>query len=77
MNDSKSVINIEEFIGKTVGRRRVLNTMCPKESTKAKARAWQQAFPAGGSRLKGVFRFKSHEEADAWTMNQMIPAKKA
>jgi hypothetical protein len=71
---SRPVINIEETIGKTVGRRRAPNPLDVRHSTKANSRAWHKAFP---SRMcpKGVFRFKTHEEANAWTLHQMtIPA---
>ena len=63
------VINVEEFIGKTVGRRRV-----PKDPF-----AYGMKLQKTGARLaktfgvrgipRGVYRFHSHEEADAWLMN--------
>jgi len=70
-----SVINIEETIGKTVGRRRP-----PKDPMKAAdgiQRFINEHFATVGHRLtpRGVFRFKSHEEADQW-MRQSIRPKK-
>ena len=61
------LIKSEEFIGKTVGRRRT-----PPDSL-SYASALQQtmgamAFP----RIKrGVYRFHSHEEADQWLMDRL------
>lgn len=68
----KPVINLEEAIGKTVGRR----------TAPADAFAYGMALQKTGARLtkafghkgvpKGVYRFHSHEEADAWLMKQLI-----
>jgi len=63
----RAVINTEEFIGKTVGRRRG----APKipdyafDLQKAMGRISFSRFP------KGVFRFNSHEEADQWLMDHL------
>lgn len=71
----KTVINIEEKIGKTVGRR-----VAPRDpfslagDTKADKRAWQKAFPTPFI-PKGVYRFHTHEEADAWLMKMMTRPK--
>lgn len=56
----------EQFIGKQVGRRRCMTRgLSPQNSSKANASAWRRAF--GGVHVpKGVFRFRSHEEADEW-----------
>jgi hypothetical protein len=67
----KTVINIEENIGKTVGRR-----VPPRDpltlvgSTKEAMRAWRRAFPTPFV-PKGVYRFRTHEEADAWLMKML------
>jgi hypothetical protein len=60
-----SVINIDDPAGKTVGRRRPPNPLCAETFTIQRANDWQKALPV---RLmpRGVFRFKSHEEADLW-----------
>ncbi len=67
----KPIINVEEKIGKVVGRR----TKAPD--------AWESGMKlqALAAQLhvslkhhwgpKGVYRFKSHEEADEW-MNRML-----
>jgi len=74
---NRSLINVEETIGKVVGRRvqksRPMNSIT---SSKAHARAWQRALPVSRG-PKGVFRFKSHEEANEWMWNQMVALKKS
>jgi hypothetical protein len=64
-----SVVNVEETIGKTVGNRRPpsgLNT----QFTPDDARAWRKAFNTPFI-PRGVYRFASHEEADAWLMRML------
>jgi len=67
----KPTINLEEQIGKTVGRRR-----SPRDAFEY----GMQLQKAGGELMrtfgkgripKGVFRFHSHEEADAWMMKYL------
>lgn len=71
----KPIINLEETIGKTVGRRRP-----PLDSLKA-AMALQQTVvelqKSFGNRLfpRGVYRFRSHEDADAWTWKMLTRPK--
>ncbi|MHA3773963.1 hypothetical protein ACXR0O_20720 [Verrucomicrobiota bacterium sgz303538] len=62
------IINLQETLGKVVGRRKLRpqQSLSLHGATKADMRAWQKAFPMP-SIPKGVYRFKSHEEADAWT----------
>jgi hypothetical protein len=63
----KPIVNLEERPGKTVGRRRppADSLTMSKADEPADARAWQKAF--GGLRIpKGVYRFRTHEEADEW-----------
>jgi hypothetical protein len=67
----KPAINYEEKIGKTVGRR----------TAPTDAFAYGMALQETGVQLakafrlprlpKGVFRFHSHEEADAWWMKHL------
>jgi hypothetical protein len=61
------IVNLEEHPGKVVGRRRdardpldVAGAQCA-----ADARAWKQALGTLPIK-KGVYRFRTHEEADAW-----------
>jgi len=69
---SHTAINLEETIGKTVGRRTKLRNAF--EYGMAQQRAGSELVRAlGGPRYpKGVFRFHSHEEADAWLMKYRI-----
>ena len=63
---TKPFINGEEKIDRVVGKR----TQAPAglstaTSRKADSVAWQRSF--GGVRVpRGVYRFKTHEEADQW-----------
>jgi len=67
------VINLEEHIGKTVGWRRVPNPLRVREDEIPAAIEWRRGF--GGVRVpRGVFKFHSHEEADAWLMKHQIAA---
>jgi len=73
----KPIINLEETIGKTVGKR-----TSPKDSFAyamqlqetgaelAKSLGWPR-FP------KGAFKFRTHEEADAWLMKHHIPTTRS
>ena len=73
--EARTVINIQDPVGKVVGKRRP-----PKDALAAgltgqsEANRWLQSF---GHRLapKGVFRFHSHEEADAWMRKHIRPKK--
>jgi hypothetical protein len=72
----KPIINIQENIGKTVGRRRGIVDPLSPGTTKAQMVAWKRAF--GTPHLpKGVFRFKTHEEADAWMLKMLTRVRKS
>lgn len=60
------LINVEEKIDRFVGRRTgTPDALSTKTSNKASSIAWRKAF--GGVRIpRGVHRFKTHAEADAW-----------
>ena len=63
----KPVINLEEKIGKTVGRRVVKDGF--KYGMGLQKAGAQLARTFGHARMpKGAFKFQSHEEADAWLM---------
>ncbi len=65
------VVNIEDPVGKVVGRRKPSAKLvsCSKETDSNRQWAAMEFFP----RIKpGVYRFKSHEEADQWLMDHMI-----
>jgi len=75
MEGTPAIINLEETIGKTVGRRR------PSPDPMAAGFAMQdtlnQFLKSSGHALapRGVFRFRTHQEANAWTLNMMSPKK--
>lgn len=69
MDKARTVINLEETIGKQVGRRRP-----PADPLRVASDMNQLAtglLAASGHKLppRGVYRFHSHEEADQWMMN--------
>jgi hypothetical protein len=59
-------INVEEDIGRVVGRRtQTPDALSTATSNNADSISWRKAF--GGLRVpRGVHRFKTHEEADQW-----------
>jgi hypothetical protein len=64
-------INVEEQIDRFAGKRtQTRHALSTANSTKADAIAWQRAF--GGSGIpRGIYRFKTHEEADEWLWRMM------
>ncbi|MDP4623623.1 MAG: hypothetical protein NWT08_00655 [Akkermansiaceae bacterium] len=60
------IINMEETIGKTVGRRNQSSPLDPVQHSIKRAKGWCDAFPPMMT-PKGVYRFKTHEEAEQWT----------
>jgi hypothetical protein len=59
------LINIEEKIDRFVGRRKSPDALSSKTNTIANSIAWRNVF--GGLRVpRGVYRFRTHEEADEW-----------
>ena len=64
------VVNIDEMIGKTVGRRRIKDSLeygfgLQESLARIREDAPSPRFP------RGVFKFRSFEEADAWTMRYL------
>ena len=72
----KPIINLEETIGKTVGRR-----MPPRDAF-AYAMGLQKTLVALNAKLptggvpRGVYRFHTHEEADAWMLKMLTRPRK-
>ncbi len=67
------VINIQEKIGKTVGRRKA-GGIFQCGSTKESERGLKRLF--GTPNIpRGVYRFRTHEEADAWLMKMLVRQK--
>jgi hypothetical protein len=69
VNEPEAMAN--EGVDRMVGRRtKAPNPLSTRTSNKADAIAWRKAL--GGVRVpKGVYRFRTHEEADQWLW-QMI-----
>jgi hypothetical protein len=69
------VVNIDEKIGKTVGRRKAGDPLLVTPGDKARKRDMQKAgfFPRFP---RGVFKFRSFEEADAWMMKAMTMGRR-
>ncbi len=65
------VINLEDKIVKTVGRRGVPSPLRTNVGDIANAKAWRRVFPRLRGMRPGVYKFKSHEEADAWLMTHL------
>ncbi|MCU0748772.1 MAG: hypothetical protein MUF13_04410 [Akkermansiaceae bacterium] len=70
MSEARVVINLEESIGKQVGRRKP-----PTDPLRVASDLNQLAtglLAASGNKLprRGVFRFHTHEEADQWMMTR-------
>jgi len=75
MSESRTVINVEETIGKQVGRRKP-----PTDPLRVASDLNQLAtglLKASGHKLprRGVFRFHTYEEADQWMMTRGPKAK--
>jgi hypothetical protein len=74
---TRTTINLEEKIGRTVGTRRPpSDPLAIRPGEQEDARAWKRAF--GTPRIpKGLYRFASHEEADTWLMKMITrPARR-
>ena len=69
MDKPRTVINLEETIGKQVGRRQAPTD--PLTTASDLNHLVSGLLEASGHKLpgRGVFRFHSHEEADQWMMN--------
>lgn len=76
LRSMKPFINLEEEPGKTVGRR------SPPEDAFAAAMVLQHTLvelsTSFGHRFipRGVYRFRSHQEADAWMWKQLARCRK-
>ena len=66
-----AVINVQDPVGKTVGRRKLRDAWKFAMDGQKTANQLRRSFGHGGLCPKGVFRFRSHEEADAWMMKML------
>jgi hypothetical protein len=72
----RTVINIDDPVGRVVGRRRPpADPLQVAHSNQANAAAWMKALPVK-LHPRGVFRFHTHEEANAW-MTKSTTSKNA
>lgn len=62
------ILNLEEHPGKSVGRRAVSLEDYDRLVDASQALQRRLPFP------KGVYRFRTHEEADEWTNQHMLKA---
>lgn len=70
-----SIVNLDEKIGKWVGSRRAPDPLVLRPGEVANARAWHRAMNGSGI-PKGLYRFKTHEEADQWLWKMITRRKK-
>lgn len=67
-----AVINVEDPVGKTVGRRVLENAGKYGMGLQKLVNQVRQSQGLGGLCPKGVYRFRSHEEADAWMRQEIV-----
>ena len=61
---------MEEDVGRIVGRRKIRDPLALDSIRREDAIAWSRAF--GGLRIpRGVYRFRTHAEADEWLWRMM------
>jgi len=68
---SFAVLNVEDPVGKTVGRRKLQDAWSFAMASQKSMNRLRRTFGHGPLCPKGVFRFKSHEEADAWMFKML------
>lgn len=69
VGNTDSVVNLEEDIGKFVGTARPV----PPQERYAQLLQLRRSLVGNMTHLpQGVYRFKTHEEADEWEMKQMV-----
>lgn len=70
-----TIVNVEEPIGKTVGRRRVASAWDQGMGLQQSGQDFHKQW--GKGLRKGVYRFRSHEEADQVWMSARVRADDA
>lgn len=66
-----TALNIQDPVGKTVGRRKLKDAWHFAMEGQKTANQLRRTFGHGGICPKGVYRFRSHEEADQWMMKML------
>ena len=69
---SYAVINVDEPVGKTVGRRRLQDAPKMAMGLQRLVNQVRRSRGFGAICRKGVFRFHSFEEADEWLMKEIV-----
>ncbi len=67
-----AVINVQDPVGKTVGRRKLRDAWKYSMGLQKLLNAARKSQGYGGLCQKGVFRFRSFEEADAWMVREIV-----
>ena len=67
-----AVINVQDPVGKTVGRRKLRDAWKYSMGLQKLLNAVRKSQGYGGLCQKGVFRFRSFEEADAWMVREIV-----
>jgi len=67
-----AVLNVEDPVGKTVGRRRLPDAAKAAMALQRFVNQVRRSQGYGGICRKGVFRFHSFEEADAWLTKEIV-----
>lgn len=69
---SDAAINLEDPVGKTVGRRRLSDAPKAAMALQDLVNEVRKSQGYGAICRKGVFRFRSYEEADAWMVREIV-----
>jgi len=69
---SHVALNVQEQIGKQVGRRRMKDAGPHAMALQKMVNDVRRSQGYGGLCPRGVYRFASHEEADAWMMRAIV-----
>ncbi len=64
------IINIEETIGKTVGRRLPPDPLCPKNHSIASSKSWKKAFPYGYPRRSRIMEEEEYPSESELTTRE-------
>ena len=67
-----AVINVQDPIGKTVGRRRLNDAAKYAMGLQNYVNHVRKSQGFGAICRRGVFRFCSHEEADRWMIKELV-----
>lgn len=73
LGDTDSIVNLDEHIGKRIGNQ----TPVPPQKRYAALLRMARGLTGGKTSLpRGVFRFETHEQANAWENQQILKRTK-